>query len=111
MKVYIELWKATDAWHALSTEERGNYMTQLGPAIAEMAAKGMEIVNWGANDPDTDNRADYDFWSVMKFPNSEQVKSFEQTVTAAGWYNYFSQINVCGDGTSPENVIGKLIAL
>ena len=111
MKVYIELWKAKESWHALSQEERGIYMAQLGPAIGEMIANGMEVVNWGVNDPDTDHRADCDFWSVMKFPTAELVESFEKTVDGAGWYNYFQQINVCGEGSSPDEVIGKIIAL
>jgi hypothetical protein len=50
MITYIELWKAKQAWMDLSTEERGNYMNALGPAIQQLLENGAQIVSWAAND-------------------------------------------------------------
>ena len=111
MKMYIELWKATAAWLELSKEERGNYMSQLGPAIQHLVEQGAEILNWGVGDAGTYNKADYDFFAVWRFPSAEAAQNFEQLVVGAGWYNYFEQVNMMGDPTTPEEVIGKLINL
>ena len=64
MKMYIELWKATQAWIDLSKEERGNYMNQLGPAIEQMVESGVEILNWGLIDQSTFKKVDYDFLAL-----------------------------------------------
>ena len=111
MKTYIELWKAKTAWLEMSPEARGEYMNQLGPAIQSIIDKGVKIISWGVNDDSTFQKADYDFFGVWEFPDEEAVKPFEELVESAGWYNYFEQVNVCGTATTPEEVIGKMIAL
>lgn len=111
MKVYLELWKATSAWKELSQEERGNYMGQLGPAIQHLMESGVKIINWGVNDPNTFSRADYDFFAVWTFPSDEAAQGFEKMVEGAGWYNYFEQVNVKGDASTAQDVIGKLITM
>ncbi len=61
MITYIELWKAKQSWIDLSREERVNYSTALGPAIQQMLDNDVQIVSWGASDPSTFNKIDYDF--------------------------------------------------
>ena len=109
MITYIELWKAKQGWHDLSREERGNYMTALGPAIQQLLENGVQIVSWGTNEASTFSRADYDYFAVWTFPNAEAAQSFEKLVEGAGWYNYFDQVNVMGNAGSPQDVIGKMI--
>lgn len=111
MITYIELWKATSAWKNLSTEERGNYMNQLGPAIQELILKGVQIISWGLNDSTTSNRTDYDFFGVWSFPDETMARDFEKMVEGAGWYTYFDQVNASGTAQSPQEVIAKLIQL
>lgn len=109
MKMYIELWKATQAWIDLSKEERGNYMGQLGPAIQQLVEGGAEILNWGAIDQETYKKVDYDFFAVWRFPSQEAAEGFEKLVEGAGWYTYFEQVNAMGNPVSPQEVIGQLI--
>lgn len=109
MKMYIELWKATQAWIDLSKDERGNYMSQLGPAIQQLVESGVEIINWGAIDSTTYNKVDYDFFAVWKFPSQDAAESFEKLVEGAGWYNYFEQVNAMGNPVTAEEVIGQLV--
>ena len=111
MKSYIELWKAKAAWLNLSKEERGSFLSQLGPHIQDLAKKGVEIVSWGVNEDTTSHRAAYDFFAIWNMPDDEIVKEFENIVEGAGWYTYFEQVNACGLATTPQEVIGKLIEL
>lgn len=111
MKTYIEIWKAKEAWLKMSTEERANYMDQLGPAIQGLLESGVKIISWGLNDKNTFIRADYDFFGVWEFPDQESVISFEKLVESAGWYDYFDQVNLCGTTTTPDEVIGKMIGM
>lgn len=111
MITYIELWKAKQAWLDLSTDERGNYMTALGPAIQQLIENGVQIVSWGINEGSTFNRADYDYFAVWSFPDMEAARNFEEMVEGAGWYNYFDQVNAMGSAGSPQDVIGQMIKL
>lgn len=111
MITYIESWKAKQAWLDLSIEERGNYMTALGPAIQQLIENGVQIVSWGTNEGSTFNRADYDYFAVWSFSNMEAVRNFEKMVEGAGWYNYFDQVNAMGSAGSPQDVIGQIINL
>ena len=111
MITYIELWKAKQAWLDLSTEERGAYMNALGPAIQQLLDNGVQIVSWGANEASTFSKVDYDYFAVWTFPDTEAAQGFEKMVEGAGWYNYFDQVNAMGTAGSPQDVIGKMIAL
>ena len=111
MKCFIETWKARDAWMNLSKEERGNYLSQMGPGIQTMVEKGAEMVNWGVNENSTTHRANYDFFAVWRLPSQEMVEKFEEMVDKAGWYDYFEQVNISGEATTPEEVVGKLLEL
>jgi hypothetical protein len=111
MKTYIEIWKAKEAWHNMPKVQRGEYMGQLGPAIQGLLESGVKIISWGINNKKTFKRANYDFFGVWEFPNQESIESFEKLVESAGWYTYFEQVNLCGATTTPEEVIGKMIAL
>lgn len=111
MKYYIEAWSAKQAWLDLSVEERAAYMGQVGPAIQQFLDQGVEIITWSDNDGDTYERLEYDFFAVWKFPTDELAKSFEELVTAAGWYNYFGQVNLKGSPGNPTDIIGKMINL
>ncbi len=111
MKCFIELWKAKKTWKELSKEERGNYLAQIGPHMQALTEKGVEFGAWGENDPDTSNRINYDFFGIWMFPKPEMAKEFEQVIEAAGWYNYFEQVNVSGTALTPQEVIGKMLDL
>ena len=111
MRIFIEFWKAKDAWHQLSKEERTAYLGQIGPAMQDLISKGANFDAWGLNDDTTPFRADYDFYAVTKLPTQELLNAFQAIVDQSGWYNYFEQINLTGDNIGPEAVIGKMIEL
>lgn len=109
MITYIELWKSKQSWKDLSKEERGNYLTALGPAIQQLMESGVQIVSWGNNLAETFSKAAYDYFAVWSFPNVETAQNFEKMVEGAGWYNYFDQVNAMGNATSPQEVMGAMI--
>jgi hypothetical protein len=111
MKIFIEFWKAKEAWHQLSKEERSSYVAQIGPVMEDLISKGVIIDAWGVNDDRSSHKADYDFFAVTKLPTQELLEHFQAVVEGAGWYNYFEQINMTGENLGPEQVIGKMIEL
>jgi len=111
MKIFIELWKAKDAWRELAKEDRQNYMAQIGPVMEDLISRGLVIEAWGMNTDKTKQKSEYDFFAVSKLPSDELLKEFEAIVEGAGWYNYFKQVNVSGNITSPDEVIGKMLEL
>ncbi|MGB5189110.1 DUF6616 family protein [Robiginitalea sp.] len=111
MKVFIELWKAKEAWKGLPPADREAYAAQLGPVIQDFVDKGAVLEAWGMNTDETQYRADYDFFAVTKFPSEALLKEFQAIVESAGWYAYFDQVNLSGSLMSPQEVVGKIIEL
>jgi hypothetical protein len=111
MIYFIEIWNAKPAWHALSAEDRANYMAQIGPHIQGLIEQGVKILTWSNNDANTSERANFDYFAIWTFPNQELADGFQQLVAGAGWYNYFEQSNLMGKEDSVQNVIGQLVQL
>jgi haloalkane dehalogenase len=111
MKVFIELWKAKDAWKNLSLAERQDYVAQIGPVMEDITSRGLEITAWGLNEDETEHKSEYDFFAVSKLPTDELLKEFQSVVEAAGWYTYFDQVNLSGSLMSPQEVIGKMLEI
>src|SRR5215217_4774118 len=53
MRLYIELFKAKDAWLELSPEQRGAYVQQVGSSMQGVLDAGAELVGLGTTDPGT----------------------------------------------------------
>jgi hypothetical protein len=111
MEIFIELWKAKDAWKALSTSDREAYVAQIGPVMKDLISRGVIIEAWGINDDDSPFRADYNYFAVTKFPDKAILNEFKSIVEQANWYEYFEQVNITGEVLTPEEVIGKLMQL
>jgi hypothetical protein len=111
MFLFIECWKARPEWLELSIEARSTYMEQLGQGIGELIKAGVEIISWSMNEANTSNRSPFDYFAVWKFPNREIAAGFEQIVQQSGWYSYFDQVNLKGEISDPQTMIGKIINL
>lgn len=111
MKIFIELWKAKDAWKNLSLKERQEYMAQIGPVLQDLMEKGAVFEVWGVNEDKTDYRSEYDFFAVTRLPSDELLKEFQNIVEAADWYEYFEQVNISGTLISAEEIIGKMLEI
>lgn len=111
MIYFIEIWNAKPAWKALSTEERGNYMGQVGAHIQGLLDKGVKVLTWSNNEAATTHRADYDYFAIWTFPDQATADGFQALVEGAGWYNYFEQTNLMGKEATANDIIGQLVQL
>ncbi len=111
MIYFLELWNAKPEWLALNATERQNYMEQLGPHIQNLMEKGVKILTWSNNNPSTSKKAAYDYFAVWTFPDQATADGFQELVQAAGWYNYFEQVNLMGEEETANGLIGQLIQL
>ena len=106
-QIFIELYRYKDAWMKLPEADRRAYVGAITDAVNGLTDIGVEVVGYGMNAQQTSHRAPYDFFCVYKVPNAEIQREFEAQIEAAGWYDYFDQINVSGDITGHA---GALIA-
>ena len=105
------MWSARQEWLALSTEERTDYMNQIGPHIQGLIEKGVQVLTWSENEPTTSQRAAFDYFAIWSFPSQAIAEEFQQLVQNAGWYQYFDQVNAGGKADTAEGIIGKLVQL
>ena len=49
-----------------------------------LAARGIEVVTWAANDPGTSHRCGYEYLAVWKMPDEKAVKLFEEKMADFG---------------------------
>ncbi len=111
MIYFVEYWSVKPEWKALSTEERAEYMGQVGSAIKGLMEQGVQVLTWSSNHESTSKRADYDYFAIWKIPDQATADAFQKLVEGAGWYNYFEQKNLMGKEATAESVIGELIQL
>ena len=102
-------WKVTEAWTMLSEKEQTAYLEALVTPIENILANGVKVISWDINNEDSGYSANYGFFAVWIFPNEESVQNFEEAVTNADWYTYFSPINISEMSSSPEAVIASLV--
>ena len=107
----IELWTPKQSWLDLSSEEREAYVGSIVPIMQKHAEMGITTRAMASNDGDTDNRAPYRYFSIIEAPDEAAAKTFEADVRAAGWYDYFDQVNLRGVARSAEDVIGEHIRM
>ena len=111
MYLYLELWNPTDAWLALSEDERNDYMEQVGPSIGQLTDAGVELIGFAMNDEDTPHRAAYRYLAAWTMPGREQVDLLEGILDEAGWHDYFEQVNGRGTLVAPEAALADMTQL
>lgn len=108
MHLFIEICRPKTSWLSLNKSAREDFLQPVGALMRRLESEGTEIIAWGFNDEDTPHRAKYDFFAALKFPNIEDAERYEKTFAAAGWYNYFEQINVLGEMESYSETLARL---
>lgn len=111
MHLYVELWNVKQPWLDLSAEERQSYFDKVGSEIEKMTDAGIEIVGFAINNENTSHRSDHRYLAVWKMPTPEHVKMLEESVSQAGWYQYFDQVNAGGKLISPPEALEDMINL
>jgi len=111
MHLYIELFRAKDAWLELNPEQRREYVQQVGSTMHGVLEAGAELLGAGSAAPGTSNDVGYDFFAVWKLPDADVVKSFEEGIERDNWYDYFEQVNAAGELVDFESVVQRVMAL
>lgn len=109
MHTFIELWDTTERWDRLSTEERKQFMEQIGAGVQQLRSAGVETVGWGFARDDVDAATGHRFFAIWQAPDEAGIEVFQRAVADSGWYDLFAQTNVSGELRSPDEVIGALI--
>ena len=107
----IKLWTATDAWRAMPENARRAYLTKLQATLQDLLDRGVQVVSWGLNEADTDQRMNCDFYAVWRFPSAALKHEFEAAIRTTGWHTYFRQQNAAGKNLGVETVMENLIRL
>ena len=110
MRIYVEQWTARPTWLELDAEQRGKFMEEVGPDLQGVLDQGAQLLALGPADPTTAHPAGADFFAVWSFPDLELVREFERGIEAAGWYDYFEQVNLSGEAVPFEALVGRLRA-
>lgn len=111
MYIAFEIWNAKPAFLAASPEEREQIFAGVREGIAQMAAAGITPLGWGRIDPSEDHPSGYDWFAAWTIHSAELVEAFFAGVAAAGWYDWFEQINVSGELRPVAEVIDAHVAL
>jgi hypothetical protein len=109
MHLYVELWNARPAWHALPIAERAAYVAQLGPAIGGLVERGVELLGFGLTDADAPHAAGYTYLAVWRTPDVDGARLLEATVEGAGWHAYFEQVNARAAILPPPDVLTHMV--
>ncbi|MEE6175841.1 haloalkane dehalogenase [Mycobacterium sp. 050134] len=110
-QIFVELYRYRPAWTDLPAAERESFVNRIADAIGDLRSRGVEVLGFGANDPDTDRRAPYDFFSVYRAPDPGTRRLIETGIAASGWYDYFDQINIGGAALTPLGALSQNILL
>ncbi len=109
--LYVELWNPKKAWLDLGTEERQTFFSRVGGEIEKLTVAGIEVLGFAVNDEDTPYRSDHKYIAVWKMPSKEHVKMLEKSVSEAGWYEYFEQVNARGELIPPPTALEDMVKL
>lgn len=107
----VELWTPKQAWLDLSKEEREAYVGSIVPTMQKHAEMGITTRAMMTNDADTDSRAPHRYFSIIEAPDEAAARTFEADVRAAGWYDYFDQVNLRGAARTAEEVVAEHIGM
>ena len=110
--ILTEIWRARSAWYDLSAEQRVSYFEEkIGPLLMGIMGKGGEVLACAVNDNTGEQRIDYQFMAVWKFPNKEISDQLELGAKDADFLEYFEQVNFSGKSISPPVLNETMINL
>ncbi|MBR0896734.1 hypothetical protein JQ616_17355 [Bradyrhizobium tropiciagri] len=110
-QIFVELYNYRRAWHALPVDQKRLFADHVLKEVEGLSQHGVEVIGWGMNDPNTDRRANYDFFCVYRVPSVEFQRAFEANISASKWHEYFEQVNISGASSAPSSLLDANVAL
>ena len=110
--ILTEIWKAKASWLVLTASERSAYFEKkVNPLLMKTLENGAEILGCAVNDNTGAERIDYQFMAIWKFPNKASSDQLEAAAKAAGFLDYFEQVNFSGTPIPPPMLNAAMIEL
>lgn len=104
--LFVEMYNYTDEWRGLPEPDRVAFIRRLAEILGALPALGVDVLGYAMNDPDTDQRAPYDFFCVYQVRDRATQRAFEDNIRASGWYRYFAQCNLSGAAAPAMKILG-----
>jgi hypothetical protein len=110
MYLMIEAWTPKPAWLALTEAQRAEYMAGVGEGAAALAAQGVTSLGWGLVD-EASHGTDHTAFAVWECGSRAGCDALRSAIAAAGWYEYFDQVDFGGEAGPPDAVLRHHIEL
>lgn len=93
-KMFYARW--TEAWYALSQEQRDAIFQQITEATERLGIKGMVICDssWASDK--------WLFWGVEEYPDMESVQEYTKCLIELNWFRYVDAETLLGTRYQPE---------
>ena len=108
MHLYVELWKLRPAWLALPASDRAAWVGALDPALYASAGGSVELIGFAVTDADAPHGTDHPYMAVWRVSSLQAVQEFEGRRQAAGWHDYFEQVNARGELQDAAHVLDHM---
>ena len=83
-QMFVEMYNYKQSWIDLPSPQRKAFVGTLASALGALQTQGVEVLAYAINDPETDQRAPYDFFCVYRVPHVELQRAFEAGIAASG---------------------------
>ncbi len=110
MYLMIEAWTPKPAWLALTEQERADYVAGVGEGVGGLAAQGVTSLGWGLID-EASRGTEHTAFAVLECGSREGCDALRSTIAAAGWYEYFDQVDFGGEAGPPDAVLRHHVEL
>jgi hypothetical protein len=92
----VELYTPNEAWLALSTAQRQQFLDHIGAAMGGLSSLGVEILTLTETTPAIDRDSGHRFLGIWRFPDTQARDALLTGIQASGWYGYFDHVNAAG---------------
>ena len=108
--ILTEIWRARESWGMLTPAERTHYFeTKINPFLGAQLDAGAEVLACAVNDNMGPERIDFSFMAVWKLPSKNFSENLEAGAKAAGFLNYFEQVNFSGNLIDPPKLNDAMV--
>jgi hypothetical protein len=92
----VELYTPNTTWQALPNEQRMEYLSKVGEALANLSSMGIEVLTLTETVSQIDQKTSHQFLGIWRFPDPQARAVLLDGIRASGWYQYFDHINAAG---------------
>jgi hypothetical protein len=110
MYTVVEQWTPKQLFIEASAQERESLFGKVGAAMPQLEAAGVTCLGWGRAQA-APNSTEHDWIAVWQMTSTAAVAEFFEAVAAAGWYDYFDQVNTLSELVPVPDALGQLMSV